>query len=80
MPDDLTAEQIQKITGELVVLRKAIQHTGATVLSPTPLWDKLRKEISALNKKLNEDSKSKDKAREAARIAEADVSGADVPV
>lgn len=67
MAVDLTDEEIQKINDELVDLRKKIQATGATVLSPTPAWDALRKNIAALNKRLNADTKSKDKAREAAR-------------
>jgi|GEM_PF-1789866 len=71
MAADLTAEEIQEIAEKLVVLRQKIQATGATVLSPTPAWDTLRKEIAALNKKLNADTKSKDKAREAAKVAEA---------
>lgn len=70
MPADLTAEEIQKITDELVVLRKKIQATGATVLSPTPAWDALRKNIAALNKQLNADTKSKEKARAAAKETE----------
>lgn len=70
MAQDLTVEQIQKITDELVVLRKKIQETGATVLSPTPAWEALRKNIAALNKQLNADAKSKEKARNAAKQSE----------
>jgi DNA gyrase/topoisomerase IV subunit A len=69
MSIDLTTEEIQKITADLVILRKKIQETGATVLSPTPVWDNLRKEIAALNKKLNADTKAKGAAREAAKVA-----------
>lgn len=68
---DLTTDEINKITDELVTLRKKIQATGATVLSPTPVWDGLRKEIALLNKKLNADTKAKDVARENARKADA---------
>jgi DNA gyrase/topoisomerase IV subunit A len=69
MAAELTTEEIKKITDELVTLRKKIHATGATVLSPTPVWDALRKEIALLNKKLNADTKAKDIAREAAKKA-----------
>lgn len=67
---DLTTAEIEKITDELVSLRKKIQETGATVLSPTPVWNTLRKEIALLNKKLNADTKAKKIARENAAKVE----------
>ena len=63
---DLTTVEIKKITDELVTLREKIRDTEATVLRPTPEWDKLRKEIALLNKQLNADTAAKRSAREAA--------------
>jgi|WetSurMetagenome_2_1015567.scaffolds.fasta_scaffold1744519_1 hypothetical protein len=63
---ELTKVEIQTITDELVALRKKILDTGATVLSPTPEWDRLRKEIALLNKTLNADTAAKLKASRAA--------------
>ncbi len=67
---ELTDAEIATITKELVSLRKKIQETGATVLSPTPVWNTLRKEIALLNKKLNADTTAKKAARDKAKIAE----------
>ena len=67
---ELTDAEIATITKELVSLRKKIQETGATVLSPTPAWNTLRKEIALLNKKLNADTTAKKAARDKAKIAE----------
>jgi len=63
---DLTADEIRKITEQLVQLRKKIRSNGATALNPNPEWNTLRKEIALLDKKLNADTASKDKARRAA--------------
>jgi hypothetical protein len=63
---DLTTLEIEKITDQLVALRKKIVDTGATVLSPTAEWDRLRKEIALLNKSLNADTAAKLKASKAA--------------
>ena len=62
---DLTTLEIKTITDQLVVLRESIRETGRTVLSPTPEWDRLRKEIAALNKKLNADTAAKLKESQA---------------
>lgn len=67
---ELTEAEIATITKELVSLRKKIQETGATVLSPTPVWNTLRKEIALLNKKLNADTTAKKAARDNASQAE----------
>ena len=69
---DLTAEEIKTLTEQLVVLRESIRETGRTVLTPSHEWESLRKEIAALNKKLNADSAAKLKATNAAM--ESDVS------
>jgi hypothetical protein len=63
---DLNPAEIKAITDQLVVLREKILGTGATVLSPTPEWERLRKEIALLNKSLNADTKAKLKASNAA--------------
>lgn len=68
---DLTATQIQEINEKLDSLRKQIRATGATVLSPTPAWDSLRKEIAVLNRKLTADTNAK--AKKAAAAAAANV-------
>jgi len=68
---DLTVEEIKKLTDQLAALRVKILETGATVLSPTTEWDRLRKEIALLNKKLNADTVSKKKALDAAAAASA---------
>ena len=59
---DLSIAEIKAITDKLVVLRKKILGTGATVLKPTPEWDKLRREIALLNKNLNADTAAKSAA------------------
>ncbi len=65
---DLTTLEIKAITDQLVALREQIMATGATVLSPTAEWDRLRKEIALLNKKLNADTTAKlDASKSAAR-------------
>jgi hypothetical protein len=56
---DLSLLEIEKIADQLIALRKKILNTGATVLSPTPEWEKLRKEIALLNKTLNADTAAK---------------------
>jgi hypothetical protein len=61
---DLTTAQIEKITDQLVALRKTLLSNGATALNPTAEWTALRKEISLLNKKLNADAKAKLSAKE----------------
>ncbi len=63
---NLNPLEIKTITDELVALRKKILNTGATVLSPTPEWDRLRREITVLNKSLNADTAAKLKASKAA--------------
>ncbi len=63
---DLTTAQIEKITNELVELREKLRSNGATALTPTPEWTALRKEVAALNKKLNVDAAAKQDARDAA--------------
>ena len=65
---DLTADQIKKIVDELADLRTKLRDNGATALSPTPEWSALRKEVALLNKKLNADTASKEKARQAAKL------------
>jgi hypothetical protein len=62
---DLTTDEIRKITEQLVVLREKLRMNGATALTPTAAWTALRKEIAALNKKLNADVASKRSAAEA---------------
>jgi hypothetical protein len=56
---DLTALEIQAISDQLVALRRKIRDCGATVLSPTPEWDSLRREIALLNKSLSADASAK---------------------
>jgi hypothetical protein len=56
---DLSLLEIEEIADQLIALRKKILNTGATVLRPTPEWDKLRKEIALLNKTLNADTAAK---------------------
>jgi hypothetical protein len=56
---DLSTAEIQRITDELVALRKKLLDNGATALNPTNEWSALRKEIAALNKQLSADAKSK---------------------
>jgi hypothetical protein len=67
---DLTADQIKKIVDELADLRTKLRDNGATALSPTPEWNALRKEVALLNKKLNADVASKEKARQAAELGD----------
>ena len=59
---DLSGAEIKTITDQLVVLRKKIMSTGATALSPTVEWNRLRKEIALLGKTLIADTKAKLKA------------------
>jgi hypothetical protein len=66
---DLTAAEIKTITDQLIVLREKLRDNGATALSPTPEWLVLRKEVAALNKKLNADTAGKREAAEAASQA-----------
>jgi hypothetical protein len=56
---DLTTLEIKGLTDQLEALRELIKDTGATVLTPTKEWDRLRKEIALLNKKLNADTAAK---------------------
>jgi len=58
---DLTTVELKTITDKLVKLREQIRATGRTALSPTPEWDKLRKEIAVLNRTLNSDTSAKTK-------------------
>lgn len=67
----LTDIEIQEINGKLDTLRAQIRETGATVLSPTPAWESLRKEIATLNRKLTSDTNAKVKRAAAAAAAEA---------
>lgn len=62
----LTDLEIQEINAKLDTLRRQIRETGATVLSPTPAWETLRKEIAVLNRKLTTDTNAKAKRAAAA--------------
>jgi len=62
----LTDIEIQEINAKLDTLRHQIRETGATVLSPTPTWETLRKEIATLNRKLTSDTNAKAKRAAAA--------------
>ena len=62
----LTDIEIQEINEKLDTLRRQIRETGATVLSPTPAWETLRKEIAVLNRKLTTDTNAKAKRAAAA--------------
>ncbi len=66
---DLSVQEIQEITDKVASLRGKIRDTGATVLSPTAEWDRLRKEIALLNKSLNVDAAAKLSASRAAALA-----------
>ena len=56
---NLSIAEVQKITDELIALRKELLFNGATALNPTAEWAALRKEIALLNKKLNVDAAAK---------------------
>jgi len=49
---DTKTEQREQVAAQLEIVRAKLQATGATVLSPTPEWAALRKEMQALNRKL----------------------------
>jgi len=46
------SEDRKQVTEKLELVRAKLRATGASVLSPTPEWTELRKEMLALNKKL----------------------------
>jgi hypothetical protein len=50
--DDAKTEQRALLTQQLELVRAKLAATGATVLSPTPEWTALRKQMLALNKQL----------------------------
>lgn len=63
---NLTTAEIKAITDQLIVLREKLHGNGATALTPTAEWSALRKEVAALNKKLNVDAAAKEAAAKAA--------------
>jgi hypothetical protein len=46
------ADKRKLVTEQLEIVRAKLRATGATVLSPTPEWVALRKEMMQLNRKL----------------------------
>ena len=50
--NDAKIEERRLAAEKLEIVRAKLRATGATVLSPTPEWAALRKEMLELNKKL----------------------------
>jgi hypothetical protein len=50
--NDAKTEERKLVAERLEIVRAKLRATGATVLSPTPEWTALRKEMLELNKKL----------------------------
>ena len=54
----LTPEQHERAADRLLKAREEIRKTGATVLSPTPQWSALQKEIRVLVRQLSQKPQS----------------------
>jgi hypothetical protein len=52
MSNNLTEEEHKLMSERLAIVREQIRATGATVLSPTPAWTELHKELRVLARKL----------------------------
>ncbi|HTU27634.1 MAG TPA: hypothetical protein VMF30_19645 [Pirellulales bacterium] len=50
--NDAKTEERKSLTAQLETARVKLRATGATVLSPTPEWTALQKEIVTLKRKL----------------------------
>jgi predicted nuclease with TOPRIM domain len=55
---DIQENDRSLVAKQLETARVKLRATGATVLSPTPEWKELRKEILELRKKLDSASKA----------------------
>jgi hypothetical protein len=51
MNDDKASDRA-RLTEELEIARAKLRATGATVLSPTPEWTALQKQVAELKRKL----------------------------
>lgn len=50
--DDTKDEQRRQVAEKLEIVRAKLRATGATVLSPTPEWTALRKQLVELTRQL----------------------------